>query len=356
MSIKSINEGFEKQFCEKPLEEEKGNHFDLLMALKRAREALVKNGERNLKAYEIAYQNVIEDHFPDKSWWEVTDCDIFNDLFNNRDPEHTEIEIVKGIKEDVDECLTEAVDGVVLRVEFEKYDRVGGNIRKVTVRGTDRVDALLNMLDKMPTPPLDPDYVEDDMTEEELIKEIKYNNGDGCDFIFKIEDKATGETLLDEGEPAEENESLKEEKDKSFKVRGKLAPRKTNESINVTEEIELDDFDFWGPAEEIVRLMTDDEKQLAQEYIEENYPNGIGKTELNDMFAYNDNFICMICDLEDIDELYDRRKNEDLNKCEDCKDDLDEQQEIDVNNAISTVGDVAQAVTAAAPIVGALLL
>lgn len=42
--------------------------------------------ETNIKAYEIAFQEAIEDLYPDKSWWEITGCNIFMDLFETRDP------------------------------------------------------------------------------------------------------------------------------------------------------------------------------------------------------------------------------------------------------------------------------
>lgn len=31
--------------------------------------------------YEIALKNVIEDFYPDRYWWEVTQCDIHTELF-----------------------------------------------------------------------------------------------------------------------------------------------------------------------------------------------------------------------------------------------------------------------------------
>ena len=131
--LNKINEALDRIYAGKEeIKEEKGKHFDLLMALKGAREALQRNDIYNLKAYEVAYQDAIERYFPDKSWWEVVDFDIFGDLFSNKDPEHTEIEIVKHIKEDeidesCDECaLNEQVDPIV----FEIADKIARKIRK----------------------------------------------------------------------------------------------------------------------------------------------------------------------------------------------------------------------------------
>lgn len=67
--------------------------FDKMIKLKR-------RGEENIKAYEIAFQDVIEEVFPDECWWEVTDCEIFQHLMEFKNPEETIITILKELKED----------------------------------------------------------------------------------------------------------------------------------------------------------------------------------------------------------------------------------------------------------------
>ena len=59
-----------------------------------------KDGEKSIKAYEIAFQDVIEEVFPDECWWEVTGCEIFQHLMEHKDPEATVIAILKELKED----------------------------------------------------------------------------------------------------------------------------------------------------------------------------------------------------------------------------------------------------------------
>lgn len=59
-----------------------------------------KDGETNIKAYEIAFQDVIEEVFPNECWWDVTGCQIFWHLMKYKDPEATVIAILKGLKED----------------------------------------------------------------------------------------------------------------------------------------------------------------------------------------------------------------------------------------------------------------
>ena len=60
-----------------------------------------KGGEKNIKSYEIAFQDVIEEVFPDECWWEVTGCEIFQHLIEFKNPEETIITILKELKGDV---------------------------------------------------------------------------------------------------------------------------------------------------------------------------------------------------------------------------------------------------------------
>jgi len=67
--------------------------FDKMIAMRKA-------GERSIKAYEVAFQDIIERVFPDMCWWDVTECQIFNHLMEHKDPEKTVIAILRGLKED----------------------------------------------------------------------------------------------------------------------------------------------------------------------------------------------------------------------------------------------------------------
>lgn len=75
--------------------------FDKMIELK-------KEGETSIKAYEVAFQDVIEEVFPEKCWWEVTECQIFWHLMEFQDPGETVQAILKGLKEDDD-----GMDGVI---------------------------------------------------------------------------------------------------------------------------------------------------------------------------------------------------------------------------------------------------
>ena len=67
--------------------------FDKMMELK-------KDGVTHIKQYEIAFQEVIESVFPNRSWWEVTSCEIFLHLMEHKNPTETIIEILRQLKED----------------------------------------------------------------------------------------------------------------------------------------------------------------------------------------------------------------------------------------------------------------
>ena len=61
---------------------------------------LREGGKTNIKAYEVAFQDVIEEVFPDECWWEVTECQIFDHLMEHKNPRKTVIAILKGLKEE----------------------------------------------------------------------------------------------------------------------------------------------------------------------------------------------------------------------------------------------------------------
>lgn len=81
----------------------------------RVYEYLKDKGETDIKAYEVAYQEAIENIYPENSWWEVIDLNIFWDLFENQNPRTTIDNIISSIKpefkkEVIDTVVTEDVD------------------------------------------------------------------------------------------------------------------------------------------------------------------------------------------------------------------------------------------------------
>lgn len=81
----------------------------------RVYEYLKDKGETDIKAYEVAYQEAIENIYPENSWWEVIDLNIFWDLFENQNPRTTIDNIISSIKpefkkEVIDTVVTEDVE------------------------------------------------------------------------------------------------------------------------------------------------------------------------------------------------------------------------------------------------------
>lgn len=127
MNIKHLNESFKKQYegvNTQPLTESFAS--ELKDQLNDAAMLLSMRGSMNIKDYEIAFQETIENMEPDKAWWEVTDLNIFYDLFENRDidgcieriitnlkPEYSDTTVSEQdskAKEDVEESLEEAAN------------------------------------------------------------------------------------------------------------------------------------------------------------------------------------------------------------------------------------------------------
>ena len=76
----------------------------------RVYEYLKDKGETDIKSYEGAYQEAIENIYPENSWWEVIDLNIFWDLFENQNPRTTIDNIISSIKP---EFKKEVIDTVV---------------------------------------------------------------------------------------------------------------------------------------------------------------------------------------------------------------------------------------------------
>ena len=70
----------------------------LVQALMDKRVELRQKGERSIKAYEVAFQDVIEEMFPASCWYDITDCNIFAHLMQYKDPTETVIEIIRRLK------------------------------------------------------------------------------------------------------------------------------------------------------------------------------------------------------------------------------------------------------------------
>lgn len=81
------------------------------------------------------------------------------------------------------------------------------------------------------------------------------------------------------------------------------------ENITITEEISLRDFPFWGNAEMVSSYLTEDEFEMIEDFLNESYPGGIDKTDLNDFFAFDEDTIAQWLGYDDFDALREDRDN-----------------------------------------------
>lgn len=205
----------------------------------------------------ILNKNNLKSLTESKKWWELYGneasiaADLIEEILKNPEKfdlsseEIDQLDIAYNILFDcaphIQESLKEAVNKPVkLYVEFYPYERYGGGsgLKKATVSGVDKLDALKKLVDHMGL------YIDSEIIEEEgysfddCIKSISMSNGDGCDFINVLMDKNTGEVFIDEG--YNEEEDWDDDFDESLK-------RHLNESIRKYSVEEWIDEQGWAP-------------------------------------------------------------------------------------------------------------
>lgn len=57
--------------------------------------------------------------------------------------------------------------------------------------------------------------------------------------------------------------------------------------MKIYREESLESFEFWSEAKKIVDRLTSEELEDLEPIIEDIYPDGIGETELNDLFWFD---------------------------------------------------------------------
>lgn len=90
---------------------------------------------------------------------------------------------------------------IELRCSFMEYDRYPtGNspIHTAVFKGEDEVHAFAELADGLNIYLSAEEISEDDMTVEEILDAIERDNGDGCDYIFHLENLTTGKVYIDE--------------------------------------------------------------------------------------------------------------------------------------------------------------
>ena len=77
----------------------------------------------------------------------------------------------------------------------------------------------------------------------------------------------------------------------------------------IYQEIALADLPFWGPAESHVKNLNDNDIEIIEQELEYAHKTqiGIDKTELNDLFSYDEDYIANILGYDDFEQLKEDR-------------------------------------------------
>ena len=87
---------------------------------------------------------------------------------------------------------------VKLKVKFEPYTRFGAEpVKTATVSGTDLLDALCKMVDRMGLYLNSEEIRDEGYDAEEVLESIAESNGDGCDYIIYLDNLTTGDRLIE---------------------------------------------------------------------------------------------------------------------------------------------------------------
>lgn len=111
MNLKMMNESFKRKYSHTLNESVNDSDKEQLRKALVLRSMNVVANGGNIKSLEIALQDVIENFYPDHCWWEVTDCQIFNELLGGCNPRQICDMIVDQLKPEfagVEESLSEA--------------------------------------------------------------------------------------------------------------------------------------------------------------------------------------------------------------------------------------------------------
>ena len=73
--------------------------------------------------------------------------------------------------------------------------------------------------------------------------------------------------------------------------------------MKVYEEIDLCDFSPWAGAKAFVDRLTDEQKMVIQQSIEELYPQGLSQGDLNDILWFDTDWCCQCLGFEDYEDF-----------------------------------------------------
>jgi hypothetical protein len=78
--------------------------------------------------------------------------------------------------------------------------------------------------------------------------------------------------------------------------------------MKIYSEESLNDFEFWSGACDTVKYLTHDEIEQIEQELEELYPDGMDKTEVNDFFWFEDDTIAEWLGYDSFEDIMNRDK------------------------------------------------
>ena len=78
--------------------------------------------------------------------------------------------------------------------------------------------------------------------------------------------------------------------------------------MKISYEESLRDFEFWGVAKYGRNLFTDEELSQLESILENEYPDGMTETELNDLFWFEDKYLCELLGIDYENDYLKREK------------------------------------------------
>lgn len=62
--------------------------------------------------------------------------------------------------------------------------------------------------------------------------------------------------------------------------------------MKIYKDESLSNFEFWSGAKDFANKLTESEFNLIENTLEELYPDGMSETQINDLFWFEDEWIC----------------------------------------------------------------
>ena len=81
--------------------------------------------------------------------------------------------------------------------------------------------------------------------------------------------------------------------------------------MKLYREESITNFDFWSGAKDTAKYLTEDEMNTIECILEEQYPDGMSETELNDFFWFEEDLIAEWLGYEDFEAIMNRGSDAD---------------------------------------------